>query len=59
MFTEKEITQAIELYTDYHSDMGLTTYVNRETDQDGNIISFYLGLEDEDGNAVTGYDEHY
>jgi len=58
-YTEKDITSATELFTDFHSDGKITPYVNRTTDDDGNILSFYLGMEDENGNAVTGFDDHY
>jgi hypothetical protein len=65
-YTEKEINEAKELYEDYmcthYEDImkdGIQIFVNREKDPDGNVISFYIGLEDKDGFAITGYDENY
>lgn len=58
-YTKEEITQATELFTDFYSDEDMVPYVNRTEDPDGNVTEFYLGLKDENGNAVTGFDMVY
>lgn len=55
------IEKAISTYEDYHTEIieekNLSVYCNEETDEDGRVVSVYLGLEDASGRAVTGYDE--
>ena len=33
-------------------------YDSYSVDADGNVKNLYVGIEDEHGNAITGYDEH-
>ena len=60
MKKEKQIQEQKADFEIFHAELieekNLSVYVNREKDPDGNIISAYVGLEDESGQAITGYD---
>ena len=56
----KKIKEQKETYECHYSEMieeqKLAVYVNKTETYSGEIISAYIGLEDENGSAVTGYD---
>jgi hypothetical protein len=57
---KKIIENDKERYETYYAEKieneNLKVYVNEETDSDGKILSAYIGLEDENGRAETGFD---
>ena len=64
-YTPEEIKEAKDLYEDFlntHEDAleNARVYVSREFDENNNVISFCLGIEDTDGNDTgSGLDETY
>jgi len=64
-YTPEEIKEAKDLYEDFlntHEDAleNARVYVSREFDENNNVISFCLGIEDADGNDTgSGLDETY
>lgn len=45
-----------EEYFKEHPTHGI--YDSYSIDADGNVKNLYIGIEDENGNAITGYDEY-
>ena len=58
-YTYKEMDEALILHEDFHSDAPEVSYASPETNPDGKIISFYIGRQDQNCDAITGYDEVY
>jgi hypothetical protein len=65
-YTPAEIEKEKDLYTDYvnshHGDAleNATVYASREFDEDNNVVSFYLGIEDANGHDTgSGLDERH
>ena len=58
-YTENELQEALDLHEDYYSYAPGESYISTETTPTGDIISFYVGRMDAQGNALTGYDKNY
>ncbi len=65
IYTEKEINDTKGIYKDYmcinYEDVmsGSSVYASRETNENNEVISFYIGIKDASGRAITGYDQSY